>query len=215
MDSLKLIADARARGVDVTIDQYPYTASATGIDALLPPWALEGGQAEIVRRLKDPGRSAPGSRRRSSTTSSSIGAAVTRRTSSIAACAWDPSLAGQEPGRRSRASAATSRRSRTPPTPRCPSSSGAARAAIFHAIDEQDLERILACPLTMIASDGEVPIFGKAAPHPRSYGTFARVLAVYVRDKGVLTLEEAVRQMTSLPACRLGPRATAASCGPG
>ncbi len=56
----------------------------------------------------------------------------------------------------------------------------------------------------MIASDGEVPIFGKASPHPRSYGTFARVLAVYVHDKKLLTLEEAVRKMTSLPAWRLG-----------
>ena len=55
---------------------------------------------------------------------------------------------------------------------------------IFHAIDEDDLERILASPLTMIASDGEVPMFGQAVPHPRSYGTFARVLGVYVREKG-------------------------------
>jgi len=58
----------------------------------------------------------------------------------------------------------------------------------------------------MIASDGEVPIFGKASPHPRSYGTFARVLGVYSREKGLLTLEEAVRKMTSLPAWRLGLR---------
>ncbi|HEX6974142.1 MAG TPA: amidohydrolase family protein, partial [Vicinamibacterales bacterium] len=56
---------------------------------------------------------------------------------------------------------------------------------------------------TMIASDGEVPIFGRANPHPRSYGTFARVLGVYVRDKHVLTLEDAVRKMTSFPASRL------------
>ena len=56
----------------------------------------------------------------------------------------------------------------------------------------------------MIASDGEVPIFGQAAPHPRSYGTFARVLAVYVRDKGLLTPRGGVRKMTSLPAWRLG-----------
>jgi N-acyl-D-amino-acid deacylase len=56
----------------------------------------------------------------------------------------------------------------------------------------------------MIASDGEVPIFGRANPHPRSYGTFARVLGLYVREKQVLTLEEAVRKMTSFPAARLG-----------
>jgi dihydroorotase/N-acyl-D-amino-acid deacylase len=56
----------------------------------------------------------------------------------------------------------------------------------------------------MVASDGEIPVFGKGAPHPRSYGTFARVLAVYVREKRLLTLEEAVRKMTSFPAARLG-----------
>jgi N-acyl-D-aspartate/D-glutamate deacylase len=59
-------------------------------------------------------------------------------------------------------------------------------------------------PATMIASDGEVPIFGRANPHPRSYGTFARVLGLYVRDKKTLTLEDAVRKMTSFPAARLG-----------
>ena len=56
----------------------------------------------------------------------------------------------------------------------------------------------------MIASDGEVPIFGRAVPHPRSYGTFVRVLGVYVREKHLLTLEDAVRKMTAFPAARLG-----------
>jgi N-acyl-D-amino-acid deacylase len=56
----------------------------------------------------------------------------------------------------------------------------------------------------MIASDGEVPIFGRAVPHARSYGTFARVLSLYVREKHLLTLEDAVRKMTAFPAARLG-----------
>ena len=75
---------------------------------------------------------------------------------------------------------------------------------IFHAMGEDDLVRILRHPATMIASDGEVPVFGRANPHPRSYGTFARVLGVYVREKHVLTLEDAVRKMTSFPAARIG-----------
>ena len=75
---------------------------------------------------------------------------------------------------------------------------------IFHAISEEDLVRILRYPGTMIATDGEVPIFGRGNPHPRSYGTFARVLGVYVREQHVLTLEDAVRKMTSYPAQRLG-----------
>ena len=75
---------------------------------------------------------------------------------------------------------------------------------MFHALGEEDLQRILAHPATMIASDGEVAIFGRSAIHARSYGTFARVLAVYVREKGVITLEDAVRKMSSFPAARIG-----------
>jgi N-acyl-D-amino-acid deacylase len=71
-------------------------------------------------------------------------------------------------------------------------------------MSDEDLERIIRHPATMIASDGEVPIFGRANPHPRSYGTFARVVAVYVREKKILSLEEAIRKMSSFPAARLG-----------
>ncbi len=75
-------------------------------------------------------------------------------------------------------------------------------------MSEEDLERILRHPATMIASDGEIPIgigFPKVGvPHPRSYGTFARVLAVYVRERKIVTLEDAVRKMSLLPAQRLG-----------
>jgi dihydroorotase/N-acyl-D-amino-acid deacylase len=75
---------------------------------------------------------------------------------------------------------------------------------IFHAMSERDLVRILRHPATMIASDGEIPMFGRANPHPRSYGTFARVLGVYVREKKVLSLEDAIRKMSAAPAARLG-----------
>jgi dihydroorotase/N-acyl-D-amino-acid deacylase len=71
-------------------------------------------------------------------------------------------------------------------------------------MSERDLVRIMRHPATMIASDGEIPVFGRANPHPRSYGTFARVLGLYARDKKVLTLEDAVRKMSSAPAARLG-----------
>jgi N-acyl-D-amino-acid deacylase len=77
---------------------------------------------------------------------------------------------------------------------------------IYHAMSEDDLVRIMKHPATMIASDASpgMPTFGKDAPHPRAYGTFARVLGVYVREKRVLTLEEAIRKMTSFPAQRMG-----------
>ena len=76
-------------------------------------------------------------------------------------------------------------------------------STIYHAISEQDVERILKYPGTMVASDGDAPAFGSGSPHPRSYGTFPRVLARYVREKKLLTLEDAIRRMTSLPAARL------------
>jgi len=75
---------------------------------------------------------------------------------------------------------------------------------IYHAIEEQDLQRIMRHPATMIASDGGVPVFGQGSPHPRNYGTFARVLGRYVRELKIITLEDAVRKMTSFPAQRPG-----------
>ena len=75
--------------------------------------------------------------------------------------------------------------------------------AVFHAICEEDVERIMKYPFTMVGSDGEIPQFGVGAPHPRSYGTFARVLARYVRERHVITLEDAVHKMSGLPAQRL------------
>jgi dihydroorotase/N-acyl-D-amino-acid deacylase len=80
---------------------------------------------------------------------------------------------------------------------------GGART-IFHVLDEGDVKRIMAHPQTMIASDGRLNRLGDAVPHPRAYGTFPRVLGRYVRDEKVLTLEQAVRKMTGMPAARLG-----------
>ena len=77
-------------------------------------------------------------------------------------------------------------------------------SAIYHVLDEGDVERIMRHPLTAIASDGRLTRPGEGHPHPRWYGTFPRVLGHYVRERGVLELEEAVRKMTSLPASRLG-----------
>jgi dihydroorotase/N-acyl-D-amino-acid deacylase len=77
-------------------------------------------------------------------------------------------------------------------------------SAVYHAISEIDIERIMKSPYSMIASDGDIPIFeGKAAPHPRSYGTFARVLGVYVRERHVITMEDAIHKMSGMPAARL------------
>lgn len=203
VETLRLVDEARARGVDATIDQYPYAASSTSVTAaLLPAWAQEGGRDEILKRLRD-----PATRARIKTESARIireerGGGDPRKVV-IANCQWDTTLAGKN-------LADVARRRGMEPTVE-----NAAAAAlwiteqggcqgIFHAISEEDVVRILRHPATMIATDGEIPIFGRGSPHPRSYGTFARVLGVYVRDQKVLTLEDAVRKMTSFPAQRLG-----------
>jgi len=203
VDTLQLIDEARARGVDATIDQYPYTASSTSIgSALLPAWALEGGREPTMKRLKDPATRA---RIKAETT------AIIRdergggdpKNVVVSSNQWDPKMAGKN-----LAQITTERK--LPVT-----LENAAETAIwivemggaqgvFHAINEEDLQRILVHPATMIGSDGEVAIFGRQAPHPRSYGTFVRVLGVYTREKKLLSLETAVQKMTAMPAQRLG-----------
>ncbi len=201
--SLKLVEAARARGVDVTIDQYPYTASSTALQAaLLPAWALEGGADDLRDRLADPALRARILEVVKDKIRNERGGGDPRNIA-IAACGFDRTLEGQTlasilEGRGLPATVENAAVLALEIVER-----GGA-SGIFHAISEEDVERILVSPYTMVASDGEIPGFGQGAPHPRSYGTFARVLAVYVREKKLLSLEEAVRKMTSLPAARLG-----------
>jgi dihydroorotase/N-acyl-D-amino-acid deacylase len=202
-ESLRLVEDARARGVDVTIDAYPYTASSTALQAaLLPAWALEGGAEKLGARLSDPALRARILEVVEDKIRNERGGGDPRNIA-IAACGFDRSLEGKSlaellTGRGREATVANAAELALEIVER-----GGA-SGIFHAISEADVERILASPFTMVASDGEIPGFGQGAPHPRSYGTFARVLGAYVRDKRLLSLEEAIRKMTSLPAARLG-----------
>lgn len=77
---------------------------------------------------------------------------------------------------------------------------------VYHSMSEKDVERIMRYPNAAVGSDGGIRVFGEGVPHPRSYGTRARVLAEYVRNRGVISLEEAIRKMTSLPARMTGFR---------
>ena len=201
VETLQLVDAARARGVDVTIDQYPYTASSTGIAALFPQWALEGGQKSTLERL-----AAPGERARIKVVivekiKFDRGAGDPKNVQ-IANCAFDRTLAGKNLAEITRARGMEPTIENAAETAIELQSKGGC-SAIYHAINEEDVVRIMRSPYTMIASDGEIPTFGNASPHPRSYGTFARVLGVYVREKHVITLEEAVRRMSGYPAERL------------
>ncbi len=200
--TLAMIDSARAAGIDVMADQYPYTATYTGISILVPPWELAGGDAAFLRRVADPAL-------RDSVMAGIIwniendrgGGDIARV--QLARVSWDTSLEGQ-----TLADWAT--REGRPVTARTGAElvieairRGGA-SAIYHVLDEADVERIMKHPWTAIGSDGRLTQPGEGHPHPRWYGTFPRVLGQYVRERGVLTLEDAVRKMTSLPADRMG-----------
>lgn len=202
VETLKLVDEARARGVDATIDQYPYTASSTSVaSALLPAWALEGTRDARIARLRDPAARAKMKPEIVATIRDERGGGDPKNVQ-FANCGFDGSLAGKTLADLTRQRGLDPTLENAAETTMWLVEQGGCQG-IFHAMSEGDVERIMRHPATMIASDGEVPIFGRANPHPRSYGTFARVLGVYVREKHVLTLEDAVRKMTSFPASRL------------
>jgi N-acyl-D-amino-acid deacylase len=201
-ETLRLIEQARARGVDVTADHYPYTATSTGTAALFPQWSLEGGNNQLMERLRHPDIRARIKAEIVFRILNDRGAGDPKNVA-IASCPFDPTLAGKNlteitalAGREPTAENAAETVIELQQKGGC--------AAVYHALDEGDLERILRAPFTMVGSDGEIPMFGAGVPHPRSYGTFARVLGRYVRERRILTLEEAVRRMSSFPAARLG-----------
>jgi dihydroorotase/N-acyl-D-amino-acid deacylase len=202
-DTLKLIDEARARGVDATIDQYPYTASSTSIQAaLMPAWALEGGRPAVLKRLQTAAMRNELRKETARLILEERGGGDPQNVQ-LARCDWDHALDGKRLGDVTKGRGLDPNIENAAETALWIVEQGGC-AGIFHAIEEADLQRILRHPATMIGSDGEIPIFGVASPHPRSYGTFVRVLGRYVRDLKVITLEDAVRKMSAFPAQRIG-----------
>jgi dihydroorotase/N-acyl-D-amino-acid deacylase len=200
-ETLRLVEEARARGVDVTIDQYPYTASSTGTAALIPQWAQEGGQKALVERLDAPEQRAKIKAMVIENIKFDRGGGDPKNVV-MANCNFDKTLAGKNLAEITQAHGRAVTLDNAAETLLELQHSGGCQA-VYHAISEEDVERILKYPFTMVGSDGEVPQFGVGAPHPRSYGTFARILARYVRERHVITLEDAVHKMSGLPAQRL------------
>ncbi len=200
--SIQMVLAARAAGLDVTVDQYPYAASSTNLGVLLPPWALAGGQEALRQRLADP----PTRRRIAAEMVEHIRNRNGFRRldyARVARCEWDRSLEGKSIAEINRERGRAATLANEISTVLEMMEKGGA-SMVYHSMSEADVERILQFPYAMVASDGRVVEFGEGVPHPRSYGTNARVLARYVREKGVLRLEEAIRKMTSLPAQRFG-----------
>jgi N-acyl-D-amino-acid deacylase len=195
--ALERLDRARADGLDVGWDVYPYTASSTTLTARLPTWALGGGTAALLHRLADPVE-----RER---------IAAELRTAEL----FDPYavvIASLPPGRyedcRGLSLAEIARRDDVDAAEavlRVLAHHDAAVSVVNHAMSEDDVVTVLRHPCTSVASDGWI-LSGRGSghPHPRNFGTFPRVLGRYARDQAVLTLPEAIRRMTSLPASRLG-----------
>ena len=195
-ETLALIERARSEGLDVTIDQYPYTASSTTLSVMLPDWAVEGGSDAIGKRLSDPAQ------RRKITAEMFNNARENKRPdfsyAVVARHAADVSLNGKN------LSAINLQKGR-PATMQAEIETlldllvaGGAQM-VYHGMNEDDVRFIMRYPFNMVGADGGVQN-GKGMPHPRSYGTNARVLGKYVREEKIMTLEEAIRRMTSLAA---------------
>lgn len=199
--SVALIDAARAEGVDAASDQYPYTASSTGLTILFPTWSKDGGFEALQTRLADPDQRA---RIRTDVIEHiTVERGADPSTIVAARCGFDASFNGK--------SLADILMDRGEPV----TVPGAADVAIelveagscsgvFHSMSDGDVATIMQHPWTSISSDGGIPALDEGVPHPRNYGAFARVLGKYVREDGVLTLEDAIHKMTALPAERLG-----------
>lgn len=206
-ETLALVDAARREGLDVTMDQYPYTRCSTSARACLPPWAQEGGVDEVRRRLLD-----PDTRRR-------IIDEIEASLDTSRNCNWENMLrhAGGPAGALILC---------VPATPRWEGmnlqeigrtmdkspiealldlivANEGRDLACYDAMSDDDLKRVMVHPATMIGSDS-IPAAPGAKTHPRSFGTHTRVLGKYVREEKTLTLEEAVHKMTAFPAARLG-----------
>jgi N-acyl-D-amino-acid deacylase len=195
-ESTAKIEEARGTGIEVQADQYPYTASSTGLSATIPNWAHEGGRLAMCERLKDP---AVRARIRDEYVETGRN--------------WDRIViarARRRPEYNGRAVLELAREAGKDPMEwTCDAlveHEGDVQI-VHHSMHEDDVRFVMAKTYVAIGSDSSAnapygPLsFGK--PHPRSYGTFPRVLGRYVRDESVLTLEDAVRKMTSLTATHL------------
>ncbi len=200
--SLEMIDSARNDGLDVTLDQYPYTASSTSSAVLFPQWVLAGSRDDFAARIADPQQRAR--------IEEEMFTIFTRQRGGNDIARVQFRTIRSLPEYNGKTLADLARDRGLPITVE----SGirlvieiqlqGGFSAIYHAMVEEDVERIMRHPYSMFDTDGDNISYGVGFPHPRSYGTFPRILGRYVRERGIITLEEAVRKMTSLSADQIG-----------
>jgi N-acyl-D-amino-acid deacylase len=205
---LKKIEEARASGLDITADQYPYVAGGTSLGASIPPWAHEGGTAKFVERLKDPAtRERLKQEMRANTTSwenfyflAGGGEGI------LVASVLNRDLAKYEGKRVSEVAKLMGKSDDIDALFDLVIADNAQTGAIYFLMSEDDVKLAMQKPWVSVGVDhGAVALTGKLAEgraHPRGYGSFPRILGKYVREEKVLSLEEAIRKMTSLAANR-------------
>ncbi len=206
-ESLKMIEDVRGRGKDITCDVYPYVAASTVLSAMLPQWAYEGGTEKLVKRLTDAetrDRLSREMREESPDRASLLGANRWDFTQ-IARCKNHPDFEGKTISE-------IAQMKHIDPFELVFDLliDDASISVVRFLMCEDDVCTVLRHPVSMIGTDGwavaPYGVLSEGKPHPRSYGSFPRVLGKYVREERILTLENAIRKMTSLPAQKLGLR---------
>jgi N-acyl-D-amino-acid deacylase len=196
-ETLPMIESARKEGIEVTIDQYPYTASSTNISTLIPDEILADNQDSVNSRLQNP-------QTRKYVIEHMLQRLKKRNLKhfSYAVVAYyksDTTYNGKSIEQINTMKGNKHTKEREAEVIVDIMMHGGA-SAVFHGMSEEDVKRIMKYPFNMFASDASIREFGAGMPHPRGYGTNARVLAEYVRDQHVISMEEAIRRMTSLPA---------------
>ncbi len=195
--ALAMIDAARAKGVEVTADQYAYTAASSTLGIRFPAWALEGGEQKIAERLND-----PATWQRIKTEMAELLAERGLADLSFAI------VASYSPDRSLNGLSMKQVAARLQDADTADAQFEAARemmlaggaSMVYHFMSDQDVVRIMKHPEVSFASDSGVLEYGDGVPHPRGYGNTVRVLGEYVRARHVISLEEAIRKMTSLPA---------------
>ena len=200
--SLALIDSAQSEGIDIVHDLYPYTASSTSSSVLFPQWSLAGGPDAFKDRINDP-------ETRAQIEYEMIDIFKKERTGGdlsriqFRILPSDTSYNGKRLSDYAKDLGLENNLTNGIKLVTDLQLKGGF-SAIYHAMNEEDVIRIMQHPLAMIETDGDPVSYGVGYPHPRSYGAFPRVLARYVRDLEVITLVEAIKKMTSMAADRIG-----------